>query len=144
MQVTSYQMHHVLNCFCKKLGRADQGETRSGRSGEKRSGDEVSLSPHAVREAALEKITQEILLKIAGAGSPETAAPAAPAGGAPAADGRTAPPADTPGTRFTYDVIDSARPKRRATLTGGDARSLIRRLAQLESPEPAAKTDSWI
>jgi hypothetical protein len=141
MQVTSYQMHHVLNCFCKKLGRAEQGANHPGRAGEKRSGDEVSLSPDAVREAALEKITQEILLKIADAGSPETAAPA---GGAPAADGRAAGSAETPGTRFTYDVIDSARPKRRATLTGGDARSLIRRLAQLESPEPAAKTDSWI
>lgn len=138
MQVTSYQMHHVLNCFCKKLGRTGQAADRTGRGEEKRVGDEASLTPGTVREAAREKITREIFQKIAGAGVTEASPP--PVEGV--SEGRPETPAAE--ARFTYDVIAPGLPKRRATLAGGDARSLIRRLAQLESPAPPARTDSWI
>jgi hypothetical protein len=143
MQVTSYQMHNVLECYSKKLGRSQRSEKPPGRPEETRPADAVSLSNGANRQAALEKISREIMVKITGAGArgavAEETREDVPEAAVPAAEGEAQSPA-----RFTYDVIDSVQRKHRATLTEGDTPGLMQSLNPLRAAQKAHRTDSWI
>ncbi len=60
MQVTSYQMHSLLECYSRKLSRA----RRSDEASPQRSRGEAGLSAESSREATMDKISQQVLDKI--------------------------------------------------------------------------------
>lgn len=62
MQVTRYQMHNVLECYSKKISRARGNESAAGYA--KKSGDEITLSSHISRMAAMDKISRQVLDKV--------------------------------------------------------------------------------
>lgn len=63
MQVTRYQMHNVLECYSKKLGRARVKENVGTGSGRK-SAEEITLSSDTSRLAAMDKISRQVLDKV--------------------------------------------------------------------------------
>ncbi len=63
MQVTNYQMQHVLDCFSKKLSKARREEKPLPPAADQ-AVDEVSLSAESLRQAALDKISTRIFSKI--------------------------------------------------------------------------------
>jgi hypothetical protein len=60
MQVTSYQMHSLLECYSRKLSRA----RRSDEASPQRSRGEAGLSAENSREATMDKISRQVLDKI--------------------------------------------------------------------------------
>lgn len=60
MQVTSYQMHSMLECYSRKLSRARRADEASPQ----RSRGEGALSPESSREATMDKISRQVLEKI--------------------------------------------------------------------------------
>jgi hypothetical protein len=63
MRVTDYQMHHVLDCYSKKLSKARR-EGKPMPAAPEAAGDEVSLSTESLRQAALDKISRRISSKL--------------------------------------------------------------------------------
>jgi len=63
MQVTSYQMRNVLECYRKKLGRAGARENPAGGS-LKKTADDIALASDTSRMAAMDKISQQVLSKV--------------------------------------------------------------------------------
>ena len=60
MQVTSYHMHSLLECYSRKLSRA----RRSDEGSLQRSRGEAGLSAEKSREATMDKISRQVLDKI--------------------------------------------------------------------------------
>jgi hypothetical protein len=60
MQVTSYQMHSMLECYSRKLSRTRRADEASPQ----RSRGEGALSPESSREATMDKISRQVLEKI--------------------------------------------------------------------------------
>jgi hypothetical protein len=93
MQVTSYHMHSLLECYSRKLSRA----RRTDEAAPQRGRGEGPLSAEGSREATMDKISRQVLDRISDvvslSRSREEAAPADAAGpGRPAqgeADHRT-------------------------------------------------------
>lgn len=142
MQVTSYQMHNVLECYSKKLSRTPGNET-SATFPSKKMGRELALSPETSRMATMDKISQQVLDKVtdvvALANSPD---PLRNETQGNAGDGESA---GEPATEeFTYHVIDSINRKRTARLAMGEPAALARRLDQKAEKPSANTTDSWV
>jgi len=142
MQVTSYQMRNVLDCFCKKLSQTRKQEKPEGTLTPKTTG-EMTLTPESSRKATMDKISEQVLQKINEAGG-LTRAPAqaaeTPFGGNGAAD-------DAGGlaeASFTFNAIDAIDQKRNATLAVGNTTALIKRLDQLTQAQRPTKTESWV
>ena len=142
MQITTYQMHNVLNCFCRRLSKnrgpevIDAGSVRA-------IPHHAGLRPEISREAAMNKISEQVLQTIAQAG--ESRGGALP--GSTAADeagvdpaGDPAPPAES---SFTFNVIDAVNRKQTATLAAGDAGALIKRLGQVAGNRGSRIRESW-
>jgi len=142
MQVTSYQMRNVLDCFCKKLSQTRQQEKAEDPLTLKMTGA-MALTPESSRKATMDKISEQVLHKINEAGGltqPTAQASAAPFGGNGAAD-------DAGGhadASFTFNVIDAIDQKRTATLAVGNTTALIKRLDQLSQAPRSTKTESWV
>ena len=142
MRVTHYQMHHVLDCYSKKLSRASK-EEKTRPTGADHAPDEVSLSAESLRQAALEKISLRIFSKIDEVRAlthrrEQTAPDSWDSGGEAAAEG--AKPA---GARFPHPGPDSAGPRSAPAPTGDGAPAPARKYV---SPAPgghAGKKESW-
>jgi hypothetical protein len=142
MQVSSYQMHTMLECYSKKLSRA-RADGNSADGGPKGMAGEAVWSPESSRQAAMEKISRQVLDKVtdvvALSRSQEKTPPELPGENEDAAS-RAEPPA----TEFTYTVIDSVNHKRISRMAVGDPAALIRRLDQMAEKESMSKTESWV
>ena len=142
MQVTSYQMHNVLDCFCKKLSQPRKQEKSEGPLTPKMTG-EMALTLEGSRKATMDKISEQVLLKINEAGGlaqPPAQASEAPFRGNGAADDA----GEHAETGFTFNVIDAIDQKRTATLAVGNTTALIKRLDQLAQAQRPTKTESWV
>jgi hypothetical protein len=142
MQVTSYQMRNVLDCFCKKLSQTRQQEKAEDPLTLKMTGD-MTLTPESSRKATMDKISEQVLHKINEAGGltqPPAQASAAPFGGNGAADDA----GEHVDASFTFNVIDAIDQKRTATLAVGNTTALIKRLDQLAQAQRSTKTESWV
>jgi hypothetical protein len=142
MQVASYQMHNVLECYTKKLSRVRATE-ESACFPLKKIGEGPALSPESSRMATMDKISQQVLDKVkdvvALSHSPEPL-PAPAHGDASAGAGGGQPASE----EFTYNVIDAINRKRTARLAMGDPAAPARRLDQMAEQASADATDSWV
>jgi hypothetical protein len=143
MQVTSYQMHHVIECFSKKLSRNRESDLRT-HGQPSRTADEAGLNREDSRQAAIESISERIVKKIAQSGAHVDEQAAVPE--EPGTDiGDSAVPVVGTESRFTYRVVDSISPKRRVMSVSGKPSQLMQRLDQLaKGEEPPKTTDSWV
>jgi hypothetical protein len=142
MQVTSYQMRNVLDCFCKKLSQTRKQEKPEGPLTPKMTG-EMALTPESSRKATMDKISEQVLHKINEAGGftqPSAQTSEAPFGGNGAADDA----GEHVDASFTFNVIDAIDQKRTATLAVGNTTALIKRLDQLAQAQRSTKTESWV
>jgi hypothetical protein len=141
MQVTSYQMRNVIDCFCKKLSQTRKQEKPEGPLTPPRTG-EMALTPESSRKATMDKISEQVLHKINEAGGltqPPAQASEALFGGNGAADDA----GEHVDTSFRFNVIDAIDQKHTATLAVGNASALIRRLDQRAQTQRLSKTESW-
>jgi hypothetical protein len=142
MQVTSYQMRNVLDCFCKKLSQTRKQEKPEGPLTPKTTG-EMALTLEGSRKATMDKISEQVLHKINEAGAftqPLAQASEASIGGNDAADDA----GEHAQASFTFNVIDAVDQKRTATLAVGNTTALIKRLDQLAQAQRSTKTESWV
>jgi hypothetical protein len=142
MQVTSYQMRNVLDCFCKKLSQTRKQEKAEGPSTPKMAGD-MALTLEDSRKATMDKISEQVLQKINEAGGltqPPAPASEAPFEGNGAVDGA----GEHADAIFTFNVIDAIDQKRTATLAVGNTTALIKRLDRLAQAQRSNKTESWV
>jgi hypothetical protein len=142
MQITTTQMHNVIDCFCRRLSKDRGSEKADGGSGRPVL-DDVGVAPEISRRAAMNKISAQVLHTITQAGELVGGLLPDP----PAADeaeddpvGEATPPAES---SFTFNVIDAINRKQTATLAAGDAGALIKRLGQLAERRRSRTTESW-
>lgn len=142
MQVSSYQMHNMLECYSKKLSRASTS-AKPAEAGSKKKTEEVVWSPESSRQATMEKICRQVLDKVEDVVALSRSREKTPAE-LPEPDG-DAPDADEPAaTEFTFNVIDSINRKRTSRMAVGDPAALIRRLDQMAEKASTSKTESWV
>jgi hypothetical protein len=142
MQVTSYQMRNVIDCFCKKLSQTRKQEQPEAPFTPKMT-DAMALTPESSRKATMDKISEQVLNKINEAGGliqPPAQAPKAKLEGNGAAEDA----GEHVDASFTFNVIDAIDQKRTATLAVGNTTALIRRLDQRAQAQRLSKTESWI
>jgi hypothetical protein len=142
MQVTSYQMHNVLECYRKKLSRTPGNEKSANFPSKKMVGD-LALSPETSRMATMDKISQQVLDKVtdvvAFSNSPD------PSRNETQGNTGGGESVGEPATEeFKYHVMDSINHKRTARLPMGDPAALARRLDQMAERPSANTTDSWV
>ncbi|TFG44305.1 MAG: hypothetical protein E4H48_00590 [Syntrophobacterales bacterium] len=141
MQVTSYQMRNVIDCFCKKLSQTRKQEKPENPLSPKMTG-EMALMPEGSRKATMDKISEQVLHKINEAGG-LTRPPAQPSEALFDGNGTADDAGAHAETSFTFNVIDAIDQKRTATLAVGNATALIKRLDQLARAQGSTKTESW-
>ena len=144
MEITSYQMHNVLNCYSKQLSQNRRGdksvaEKRNGGDGPQRSGS------GGKREATLEAISNDIYHKLTDLTSLNSAREEA----APAQDERfnSNPETETPShkpTEFVFNVIDRLNRKITNQLSVEDSSGFVKRLEMMEKEAVDSKIESWI
>lgn len=141
MQVSSYQMHNVLECFSRKLSLRKNEKPADGLP--KKITDEQALSPESSRQATMAKISRQVLDKVtdvvALSLSQEKPPPESHEHERDAA--AALEPAET---EFTFNVIDAINRKRTSRLAMGDPAALIRRLDPMAEKPTACKTESWV
>lgn len=142
MQVSSYQMHNVLECYSKKLSRARTPET-SAEGGPERMTEEAVRFPESSRQATMEKISRQVLDKVTDVVALSRSQEKTPSE-LSGPDENAAHPGEPPATEFTFNVIDSVNRKRISRLAAGDPAALIRRLDQMAEKETTSKTESWV
>ena len=142
MQVTSYQMRNVIDCFCKKLSQTRKQEQPQAAFTPKMA-DAMALTPESNRKATMDKISEQVLNKINEAGGliqPPAQAPRTELEGNSAADEA----GEHRDARFTFNVIDAIDQKHTATLAVENASALIRRLDQRAQAQRSSETESWV
>jgi hypothetical protein len=142
MQVTSYQMRNVIDCFCKKLSQTRKQEQPQAPFAPKMT-DAMALTPESSRKATMDKISEQVLNKINEAGGliqPPAPAPKAELEGNSAAEEA----GEHQDTGFTFNVIDAIDQKRTATLAVENTSALIRRLDQRAQAQRLSETESWV
>ncbi|MGE5258674.1 MAG: hypothetical protein ACM3KE_18505 [Hyphomicrobiales bacterium] len=142
MQVSTYQMHSMLECYSKKLSRANT-RGKSAEGSPKGTAGEAVWSPESSRQVTMENISRQVLDKVTdvvalsrsrGKTTSESPEP-----------DRHAPEAnEPPAAEFTFNVIDSVNRKRISRLAVGEPAALIRRLDQMAEKAPISKTESWV
>jgi len=142
MFVPSYQMHNVLNVYSKQL-RHNMTSRHKKNLSENMPADQVSLTPEAKRQATIEKVSKDILEKIARFGA-QNRADQQPTERAKDGAGKETAADDTKETTFVFNVIDTINQKRRNTLSVEDSSFLIKRLDQLSKEVRDKKLESWV
>lgn len=126
MQVTSYQMHNVIECYSKKLSRAHQSDTPAGSPSRKMVG-ELAIAPETARKATMEKIWRQVLDKIADVVALRLIHKDTP--GRSLAEGIDSKMLEaSTAAQFTLNVVDSINRKHTANLIVKDSAALIRRI----------------
>lgn len=144
MQITSYQMHNVLNCYSKQLSknRSDAKSTAANRNG---GNDTLRSESGGKREATLEAVSNDIYNKLTDLTSLDPANQEAAS-----VRQRTQNPEQShekPGqqpTQFTFNVIDRLNRKITNQLSVEDSSGFVKRLEKLEKEAVDKKIESWI
>ncbi|MCU0538281.1 MAG: hypothetical protein MUF46_00110 [Desulfobacterales bacterium] len=140
MHITTSQMHHVIDCYCRRLRKNPESGTTSGDSVRKAMVP-GGLAPEVSRRAAMSKISEQVLHTIAHAGEQAGALPPGPS--AEKEPLGAARHGAAPDNSFTFNVIDAINRKQTSTLAAADAGTLIRRLGQLAETRRGGATESW-
>jgi len=142
MQVSSYQMHNVLECFSRKLSRMRKNE-KPADGLPKKIPDEQAFSPESSRQATMAKISRQVLDKVTDVVALSLSQEKAPPDSLE--NERDAAAASEPAeTEFTFNVIDAINRKHTSRLAMGDPATLIRRLGPMAEKPMASKTESWV
>ena len=140
MNVPSYQMHNVLNVYSKQLKQnlasADKTSTPT-----KPKGDRVELTPEVKRQATIEKVSRDILNKIASYGSHHTSRERIPEQASMSASQST-PSANVENRTFVFNAIDAINKKSKNSLSVDDSSFLIQHLDQLAKQSGDKKQES--
>lgn len=144
MQITSYQMHNVLNCYSRQLSqnRRSARFPATGRSG---GSVQVPAESGGKREATLEAVTNDIYQKLTDPTSLECPGESPPRSGDKTQPGeafRDNP--NQPPAQFTFNVIDQMNRKITNRLSADDSSGFIERLEKLEKEAVDQKIESWI
>jgi hypothetical protein len=142
MQVSSYQMHNVLECYSRKLSRTRKNEKPAGDL-PKKIAEEQALSPETSRQATMAKISRQVLDKVTDVVALSLFQEKPPPE-SPEHDGDAAAAQAPAETEFTFNVIDAINRKRTSRLAMGDPATLIRRLDPIAEKPSASKTESWV
>jgi len=105
--------------------------------------DQVSLTPEGKKQATIERVSKDILEKIARLGS-RNGVDQQPAELAKDGVEKETTADDGKETAFVFNVIDTINQKRRNTLSVEDSSLLIKRLEHLSKEENDKKTESWV
>jgi hypothetical protein len=105
--------------------------------------DQVSLTPEGKKQATIERVSKDILEKIARLGS-RNGVDQQPAERAKDGVEKETMADDGKETAFVFNVIDTINQKRRNTLSVEDSSFLIKRLEHLSKEENDKKTESWV
>jgi len=105
--------------------------------------DQVSLTPEAKLQATIEKVSKDILEKIARLGA-QNRADQQPAERAQEGTEKETAADGTKETTFVFNVIDTINQKRRNTLSVEDSSFLIKRLDQLSKEVRDKNLESWV
>ncbi|MBW2438415.1 MAG: hypothetical protein PVH74_01120 [Desulfobacterales bacterium] len=129
MIVSSYQIHNVLNTYSKQLS---QGRSPQKQEGEKKKqlSDQIQLSTKGKRRATIEKVSSDILSKIAdfGAnGQHKNSAQSLSGGHAK----KTLESDDKKESAFVFNSIDNLNKKTKTALSVRDTDFLINKVEQL-------------
>ena len=142
MDVTSHQMHNVLNVYSRQLSRA-------AISGKKQkllmtpATNHADLTPEGKRQTTIEKVTKNIFEKITQFGSRfEEKHEFLKKGISTKGDNHEL--GRKKDTTFVFNSIDNVNEKRTNTLSVEDSSFLIRRFEQLANESADKKTDAWI
>lgn len=124
MPIPSYQMHNVLNVFCRRFGKPGSGFEK--RYDGDRSTEEYSRQARMRRQALIDKVVIDIIAKISRSGLEPNPAeldtqPLSPVG-KPEADVGAA------SGRFVYHVIDEQNRTVTRELSVDDSDFLLRRI----------------
>lgn len=126
MQVTSHQMHNVIECYSKKLSRARKTDKPAG-SPLISMAEELAISPETARNATMEKICRQVLDKIADVVAPPLSPEGMPGIASPEGiDSQASKEAIA--ARFTLNVMQSIDRKQTANSVIRDSAGLIRRM----------------
>jgi hypothetical protein len=142
MYVPSYQMHNVLNVYSKKL-RQNMALGGKNRTPQQRQTDRVNLTPEGKRRAAIEKVSKDILDKIARYGSLNEDRQQVNENTTVNSKEKTLQDKAENKT-FVFNAIDTINRKSTSTLAVDDSSFLIQRLDQLAKNASDKKTESWI
>ena len=144
MQITSYQMHNVLNCYSKQLSenRRDAKSPAANRNG---GNDTLRSESGGKREATLEAVSKNIYNKLIDLTSLDPAKQQA------ASEQQEMQKPDQPHgkpgrqpTEFTFNVIDRLNRKITNQLSVEDSSGFVKRLEKLEKEAVDKKIESWI
>lgn len=144
MEITSYQMHNVLNCYSKQLSQNRRGAksaavNRDGGSGTLRS------ESGGKREATREAVSNDIYNKLTDLDSLNTAREES----APSQqetqrlEQQNEKPSQKP-TEFVFNVIDRLNRKITNQLSVEDSNGFVKRLEKLDKEAVDKKIESWI
>ena len=129
MQVSTYQIHNVLNVYSKQLSQ--DRSTPKFKAGYKRNlADQINLSNEGKRKATIEKVAQDIVSKISDFGSRSKSKTGQP----DRLEERNEDQFESDHKReapFVYNVIDELNKKTTTALSVKDTSFLVNRLEQL-------------
>ena len=144
MEITSYQMHNVLNCYSKQLSQNRKGakSTAVNRDG----GDDTLRSESGGRrEATLEAISNDIYNKLTDLNSLNTAreqaAPVHQEAHKPEQQSQKHRPKPT---EFVFNVIDRLNRKITNQFSVEDSGGFVKRLEKMDKEAVDKKIESWI
>ena len=144
MQITSYQMHNVLNCYSKQLSQNRRGakSTAVNRNG---GSDTLRTESGGKREATLEAVSNNIYNKLTDLTSldPAKQDTASVQQKKQKPDQPHANPGQQP-AQFTFNVIDRLNRKITNQLSVEDSRGFVKRLEKLEKKAVDKTIESWI
>lgn len=129
MQISSYQMHHVLNDYGRRLG---QSKTASGHksANPKEPLDKIRLSAEGKRQTVIEQVAASIVERITRFGPRDEVDQQimdqlqGEIDKRPELEGRKA-------SEFVFNVIDEEKGKTTNTLSDENSKSLLQRLEEL-------------
>ena len=129
MNVPSYQMHNVLNVYCRQLKQnmASDGRTRRP---SKPTADQVDQTTEEKRRATIEKVSQDILDKITRYGSrKDNQQQIVESLQIPSA--KKPMPHSAVNETFVFNAIDTINQKSKNSISVDDSSFLLQRLEQL-------------
>ena len=129
MQISSYQMHNVLNVYSKQLSQNRTG-AKTKLTFNKPLEDQINLSPEGKRKATMEKVAKDIVDKIGrlGTNQRKDQSKIELSLNGQLKEIETQKSVDS---KFVFNIIDEVNRKKKTTLSVEDTKFLMKRLEQL-------------
>ena len=144
MQIMSYQMHNVLNCYSRQLSQ-NRKDARSSAVNRQGGNDTLRSESGGKREATLEAVSNDIYNKLTDLTSLDSTSQGAAAvqEKPPDPEHSQENPSQQP-AEFKFNVIDRLNRKITNQLSVEDSSGFIKRLEKLEKEAVEKKIESWI